>query len=432
MLSREDTMCQVLPKIVPADQETVVELWPAHRNMRLLPDAEYRVRCFPTEEYQGDSIWPHATVVTCRAQGGRLRVPLYFGGEQEHSIAVEEVRGGETEVLGDFRVFSLREDLYGRRPYKGDLHMHSNRSDGKEEPGYVAGACRRIGLDFMALTDHKRYEPSLEAQRAFEGVSLDLRIFPGEEVHPPDNPVHMINFGGRFSVNALFDDESSYRAQTLAIEHSLGHLPPGVDRRAYASCVWCFDKIREGGGLAIFCHPYWFTQNYYNISGLLTNALLDRQPYDALELLGGYSLREVDSNTLQVARYNEERAAGKRIPIVGVSDAHGCERGHLFGWYYTVVFSPSLELGDLIDSVKDLYSVCIEALPGEHPRAYGPFRLVRYVLFLLREVFPYHDKLCAEEGQLMLRHIEGDPAAAGALANLKGRTAAYLERCWGR
>ena len=159
--------------------------------------------------------------------------------------------------------------------------------------------------------------------------------------------------------------------------------------------------------------------------------MFEQQPFDAYEVLSGYRQPNVDSNTLQVARYHEERARGKQIPIVGVSDGHGCERGELFGWYYTIVFSPTLDLTNLIESVKALYSVAVEAIPGESVRAYGPFRLVKYALFLLREVMPQHDELCLEEGRLMLRHLAGDASAPSLLHALQGRTATLLDRYWG-
>jgi hypothetical protein len=158
--------------------------------------------------------------------------------------------------------------------------------------------------------------------------------------------------------------------------------------------------------------------------------LLDSQPWDALEVIGGYFRHEVESNILQVARYHEERARGRRVPIVGVSDAHGCERGELFGWYCTIVFARSSALADLIESIGELWSVAVEALPGETARAHGPFRLVKYAQFLMREVFPQHDALCFEEGRLLLAHLAGDRSAADALAACKGQTAALYDRLW--
>jgi hypothetical protein len=149
-----------------------------------------------------------------------------------------------------------------------------------------------------------------------------------------------------------------------------------------------------------------------------------------LELIGGYHRFEVESNHLQVERYHEERANGKRIPIVGVSDSHGCETGSLFGWYYTIAFAPTSDLPDLVQSIKDLYSVAVEAMPGEAQRAYGPFRLVRYAQFLLREVFPAHDRLCTEEGRLMLELTAGNTQAAVQLRSLAGRVQQLYAHWW--
>jgi len=103
----------------------------------------------------------------------------------------------------------------------------------------------------------------------------------------------------------------------------------------------------------------------------------------------------------------------------------------LFGWYYTILFAPSTALADIIESVRSFHSVAVEAMPGQNVRAYGPFRLVKYALFLIREVFPAHDELCADEGLLMLEHVAGNRKAAGELARLKGTVPALMRRLWG-
>ena len=417
----------ISPLVVRGDAEAEITIRPLFGHVAFQDGATYEATYFPCEEFSQRSGWPERNKPPVRREANALVLRQFFEGEQEHVLLLDAVKGESRKRLGEFRVYSVGPDLAGRLPYKGDVHMHSSHSDGRESPAYVAAACRSIGLDFMALTDHGRYAPSLEAIRAFDGVPCDLRMYPGEEVHPPGNPVHIVNFGGRSSVNDLFKDEAAYRDRVAQVEKALGPLPAGVDRFQYASTVWCFDRIRDAGGLGVFCHPYWFTSNRYTPSGALTSHIFEKQPYDAYELIGGYHLYEAASNTLQVARYHEERVHGRRTPIVGVSDAHGCERGELFGWYYTVVFSPTCDFADLVAGIKGLWSVAVEALPNQEPRAFGPFRLVKYALFLMREVFPLHDERCVEEGRLMRAHAAGNAGAGQALAQLTGRTAALYQ-----
>ena len=245
--------------------------------------------------------------------------------------------------------------------------------------------------------------------------------------------MHIINFGGSFSVNELYkNDEEKYRKEVDEILNDTKDFPLGTNKYDYASSLWVYKKIREGGGMSLFCHPYWICGDSYNHSTILSSYMFEKQPFDAYELIGGYHLDEVDSNKLQVARYNEERANGRKIPIVGVSDAHGCENGNLFGWYYTIVFSTSLKLQDLIAGVMDLNSVAVEALPGETVRVYGPFRLVKYALFLLREIFPAHDEMCLDEGKLMLKYIAGDTTVKNRLHELKGQSQRLQNQCWSK
>lgn len=132
---------------------------------------------------------------------------------------------------------------------------------------------------------------------------------------------------------------------------------------------------------------------------------------------------------LQVARYQEECAKGKPIPIVGASDAHGTDRDHLFGWYWTLVLSPELTQEAIFASIKDLYSVAVETLPGERALIYGPFRISKYAYFLWREVLPLKNRLCEEEGRLMHARIAGQDVQDRWSA-LCGRVERLYDRLW--
>ena len=67
----------------------------------------------------------------------------------------------------------------GRFP-KGNIHTHSNRSDGQRTPADVAETYRRGGYHFTALTDHvmARYGfPIVDKRR--------IRTLLGAEVYAP-------------------------------------------------------------------------------------------------------------------------------------------------------------------------------------------------------------------------------------------------------
>jgi hypothetical protein len=429
----ENRFFDVFPKVVQTDKFTTITIKDRYKQSFIKDGTEYEIRYYPLERFSHISEYKYQEVKLIKAVEGTLQIEQYFKDEQEHILEVQEKGNDNQTKKMSFRIYSLEEDLFSRKPYKGDMHMHTYHSDGKESPAYVTASCRKIGLDFMAVTDHGRYFPSKLSQEAFKDADIDLLICRGEEVHPVNNPVHMINFGGSFSINEMINEhKEKYMEEVKKIEDTIMEIEDEDSRYQCASCIWCFDKIREAGGMSIFCHPYWLVREGYYISDTVTSYLHDTQPFDSLEVIGGYYKHEEESNTLQVARYHEERSKGRKIPIVGVSDAHGCENGNLFGWYYTIVFSPALEQKELIGSIKDLYSVAVEAIPGEAIRAYGPFRLVKYAQFLMREVMPDHDELCFEEGRLMLGYLAGETGAEERLKVLKGSTKALLEKLWAK
>lgn len=269
------------PKIVRAGSEVEIVVRALDESRRFPADTSYEVTYCPTEAGRRNTRPLDVGARGYELTEDRLVLRARLEGEQEHIFAVEQVSGDDRLPVAEVRVYSLADDLFALRPYKGDLHLHSNKSDGRDPPAHIPGACRRIGLDFMALTDHKQYEPSLEAIRVYEGLDTDLRMYPGEEVHPPNNPVHIINFGGSSSVNALFEDKEQYLAEVRSIADGLSVLLEGKEREQYASCLWCYQKVREAGGLAVFCHPYWVHRHVYNVAEPLIAQHFEDMPFDA-------------------------------------------------------------------------------------------------------------------------------------------------------
>ncbi len=412
------------PVVVQSDVQTTITVKPLSSHCLINENGTYELSYLTRERPDRKGTLDFVI------RDGGIVFDAEFPGEQEHVFRLDRVEDDKRNRIGEFRIYSVEKDLLRLRPFKGDFHLHTCHSDGLESPAYVTARCREIGLDFMAITDHHKYEPSLEAINAYADTATDLKIYPGEEVHPPKNPVHMINFGSRFSVNALFTDTDAYEAGVKDQRTNESAVPDGVDPVQYASTVWSLNQIRRGGGLAVFCHPYWVWNGRYPVDGRLTDHILAEKPFDALELIGGFPKNEAESNALQVARYHEERAKGNDCPVVGLSDSHGCDTGSLFGWYHTVVFAKDAELSTVIDAIKNFRSVAVERMKGERPRVHGHFRLTKFVHFLLREYFPLHDRLCAREGAAMLDHAAGKPEGAEELSRLKGQCSRLHEQLY--
>ncbi|QOR36610.1 hypothetical protein IMX26_07325 [Clostridium sp. 'deep sea'] len=436
-LLRDDFMQKALefydiyPKLVPADKTVTIHIRPLFEHVQFEEGAEYEVLYYPMERISPHGEYRYEMPKLAVAKNGMLVIEQLFSGEQEHMIIINDLEE-KMEPL-NVRIYSLKPDLFSKRPYKGDTHTHSYYSDGEESPGFIAASCRRVGFDFMAVTDHHQYEPSLEAQKCFAETATDLLICEGEEVHLPDNPVHIVNFGGKSSLNQFVrKNEEEYYHQVHRNEKELMHIQDKDARFQLASSKWGFEKIRQYGGLGVFCHPFWEVWTGYYVSRTVIDYMMANSLFDAVEILGGFYSHEEYANRLQVARYQEERAKGRNIAILGASDAHGCNINRLFGWFYTVVFAEELQTECLIANIKKFYSVAVANLPNEHERSYGPYRLVKYTQYLLREVFPLHDRLCNREGEQMFAHLAKDKRAEKQLLLMQGQTKSLYNKLWAK
>ena len=284
----------VTPKVFLAGGTSTLTIRPRFSHAAFPAADKIKVKLLPLDGVYADGTYAdtpeNQLLVEWRlTEDGELAVTGKFPWEQEYNLTVELTDPGRADRVQwarvpyrklRFNLYAVREDLYKLRPWKGDFHMHSDFSDGQESPEYVAARNRELGMDFIAVTDHHRYDPSMVAIDYWRDKPVDIKLYPGEEIHANGNLVHIINFGGSFSVNELIlKDEERYYREVADYAAGLPPLSPGQDPFQVASSEWVFDRIRDGGGLSIFCHPYWQTEKYV-ISEAVTSAILERKKFD--------------------------------------------------------------------------------------------------------------------------------------------------------
>lgn len=126
--------------------------------------------------------------------------------------------------------------------YKGNLHTHTTLSDGRFAPEITIGLYEQAGYDFVAITDH-----DVAINAADYGAGRNILVIGGTEYYVTTTE----NYHGR-EVEEGFD--------LIGIHTSALRGEKEPQR--------LIDGIRQDGGLAIVCHPYWIGTMSYSLMGL--------------------------------------------------------------------------------------------------------------------------------------------------------------------
>jgi len=422
-------LVDTVPLIARADSEAAVTLTFADEPLLATPDdvqAEYV--CADGLDSAGAPLgYGRFQPLPCVVRDNTLTVTVRLRGETEHAIRIIQKSSDpkKPKVLGLARLYSLRPDYFALRPYRGNVHMHSKFSDGSksESPALMVAACRKLGHDFAVETDHRAYAASLEAIDAFSKLPTDMKTFPGEEVHSPGNDVHILSLGASESITDWFTKSSVDYNQAVAAE--LDKLPDAVPerfRRPVAASFAVWDKIRACGGIAVFCHPYWRPSNRQYIPAVVSDYLLRTAKFDAMEVLNG------DSNDLGILHYNELRSQGLTIAGIGVTDAHASKN---LEPAYTLVLSETLDFPALAKNIRLRNCAAVDVDPvSKRQTVVGEFRFSRYAIFLIQQFYPLQNEICRQEGEWLLKALEGDAQAVAALQKSQGTTPGFRTKYW--
>ncbi|MDD5727834.1 MAG: hypothetical protein PHV59_04635 [Victivallales bacterium] len=377
--------------------------------------------------------------------GDSLLVKVRLNGEIGHTFRIGQAADANGRFArGSFKdigVYSLNEDLFALRPFKGDFHMHSVAcGHAKQEPRIVPALCRRAGFDFMSLTEHWRHATSLEAINAVKDWGSGLVAFPGEEFHSPNAILHSVAVGHSSGINDWMkqNPEENARLKKLELEKPLlknAELTE-TERDTLAQAFVLYRRGHQLGGIISYSHPYGIAE-WNRVLGAperYINFMLENADFDAVELVHG-----TDPYALSIsnARLAELRLKGRKFAFVGVSDAHDLELDPRFGRSYTIIFARYCDFPGFKKAIKNQLTVAVNAigLPIAFrlrgPLLFGSSRLVKYGYFLQDNYWEYHDKLCQRQGELILKLLKGDTSVRPRIAELAEAIKQYRDEFFG-
>jgi hypothetical protein len=176
---------------------------------------------------------------------------------------------------------------------KGNIHTHSNRSDGDSPPEDVIAWYRRHGYAFLALTDHNRHTEA----RSFPSLQDEgFRLLAGEEIT-------MKGGGRQVHVNALC---------------TRTRIGGGTFHSAAEALAWATTRVAAQGGVAVVNHP--------NFDRALVPAdLLANEAAPLIEIMSGHPYvysTGVGTRPSHESLWDVELGVGARVMGVAVDDVH--------------------------------------------------------------------------------------------------------------
>jgi hypothetical protein len=222
------------------------------------------------------------------------------------------------------------------RFWRGNLHTHSDRSDGILPPEEVCRRYRAEGYDFLAVTDHfiGTYDYPLVDTRPFRAPGFTTLL--GAELH-----------SGAMGNGALWH----ILAVGLPLDFAPGNAPgfhqvPGMETGAEIA-----RRARDAGAFVAVAHPQW--------AGL---TLEDARSIEAAHVVEAYNhgchagCDRGDGFAINDLLLSE----GRRINLIATDDAHFSEPDHFGGW--TMVKAPENDPEALLSALK----------AGHHYSTQGP------------------------------------------------------------
>jgi hypothetical protein len=194
--------------------------------------------------------------------------------------------------------------------YKGNLHTHTTRSDGRYSVEECRDAYKKMGYDFLCITDHRKY---------YEGYqSEDFIVLPGTEFHYHDEKTRKAFHITGININKEIQTDDTCTPQYI------------------------IDQINEAGGIAVMAHPAWSLLTHEDTMGL--GGLTAIEIYNTLS--EAYSCRGYSDTYIDVLA-----SKGYIKNILAVDDTHFYDKDAFQGWI--MVQSNELDGASITNAIKE-------------------------------------------------------------------------------
>ena len=297
------------------------------------------------------------------------------------------------------------------RWFKGNIHTHTNRSDGDSEPEVVVRWYRRNGYDFLVLSDHNHLT-LLDHQSRSRRFRRPLMI-PGEEVSVKiKQGATTIHVGG------------------IGIKRMVEPVDAGDVVSTLQANI---DAVRRAGGIAAINHPnYTWAFDHRQIVQVVGATLLEvfngNTPMNVYGGGGHPSYDEIWDGVL---------SAGRHIFGIAVDDSH-----HFKGDFkpskanpgrgWIMVRAPRLETDAIMDAIETGVFYASTGVTLEELET-GPYRID---LRIKQEWhFAYTTQFIGQGGELLFQvygteagyRMRGDEAYVRAVVNASDGTRSWTQ-----
>ena len=420
------TAFEVTPRIYPADTEATITFRPVteweKKNFRSLK-VEYISG--GKSHSDGSGPWTDNQKLKPVVDDNGITVTIMLRGEQRHSFlfwappqkpADPKKKPARPQPKIE-QVMTLKPDLFALRPFRGNIHQHSKVSDGRWEPEEHITHARRVGFDFVSVTDHGTYDQNPRVIAAAAESGSGLEVYPGEEMHNYGAVLHAVCLGApkRMSLTGKYAEDLTELAEGSAkvAEEIRKEFPQASkeDIRFAAEATFLARRARRHGATVIYAHPYWFTKGRLQSPEFMTRYILTHNDFDAVEICND-GIATSYNPPIAALLYELAYTSGRRWPVSSASDCHNVASDY-YKRNFNVIFAKDCTLASFRDALVNYRSTAgylTRGAKGDGPVYYfGPLRFIDYSQFLHDcGYWKNHLKICLRQSELLAKFVAGD------------------------